>query len=81
MTDAAKPATDAPEAPKLTAAQLEAEILRSRAELAAQIDELTRRVDPRQVAEEYPAKVAVAAAVVVAAVVGLLLLGRRRRRR
>ena len=68
--------------PKLSVAELEAEILRSRTELAARIDELTDRVDPREAARELardPRKVAIAAAA-AAGVVGLVLLGRRRRR-
>lgn len=75
------PADPAPA--KLSAAEIEAEILRSRAELAAQVDELMGRVDPRQaVAEMPPAKLAAIAAA-TALGIGLLVARavRRRRRR
>lgn len=66
---------------KLSAAEIEAEILRSRTELAAQVDELLGRVDPRQaVAGMPPARIAAGAAV-AALGIGLLVVRAVRRRR
>ncbi len=70
-----------PGAAKLSAAEIEAEILRSRTELAAQVDELMGRVDPRQVVSEMPPAKLAAIAAVAALGLGLLVARAVRRRR
>lgn len=73
--------TDAGAAPKMSAAEIEAEILRSRAELASQVDELMGRVDPRKAMADMPPAKLAAISAAVAAGLGLIVVRAVRRRR
>lgn len=75
-----EPTPDVP-VPERSAAEIEAEILKARTELAAQVDQLMGRVDPRQAVAEVPPARLAAVAAATALGIGLLVVRAVRRRR
>lgn len=75
-----EPTPDVP-VPERSAAEIEAEILKARTELAAQVDQLMGRVDPRQAVADVPPARLAAVAAATALGIGLLVVRAVRRRR
>lgn len=75
-----EPTPDVP-VPDRSATEIEAEILKARTELAAQVDELMGRVDPRQAVADVPPARLAAVAAATALGIGLLVVRAVRRRR